>query len=163
MPPVTNLLDYFSLYQVQLIKIHSEIKKPVSNDKQQQIKIEIKLSPSLTAHSNNDLPEYQMGCKIHCEGYEQEGDNQNPVFIVEVVMNTLYRQVEGDVIDFETFSKQHGSLNRQLYPLMHQQVMQQLSSLNLGMVRLPYDLFSASSVKVESTSKETGETERVVH
>ncbi len=145
----TSLLEHFSLVRTQVIRLHGELLKPAAIDKPHQLKVEIKLTPNTLPHDNPASTEYQLGCRMHCLGHlpQQETD---PLFQAEVLMNAIYRQMQGTPIPFEQFSREHARFNRQLYPLMRQWLMQMLRNLGIGNVHLPEDLYTATETQQES-------------
>ena len=86
----------------------------------------------------DDLPAYQLTARLTCKGFsEREGE---PVFSAVVALEAVYQQVSGDPVDMAEFTSEHAILARQLYPLLQQQLREQLTRIGLTQFRLPFDL-----------------------
>ncbi|MDJ0657648.1 MAG: hypothetical protein QNJ40_26045 [Xanthomonadales bacterium] len=133
-----NLLDWFALFNTQVVKLHAELHKNIRPDDNIQARVEIKLTPAQLPDSG-ELTRFQVGVRLLCEGTMQS-DPDSPAFTIECVLNAGYQQISGEAIGFEEFSSYHTSLTRQLYPLIHQQLVPLLSQLGLPQVRLPQDI-----------------------
>ncbi len=135
------LLDHFTLVRTRWIRLHAELLKPVAAEQPHQLKVEIKLTPSTLPKDNPGMPEYQLGCRMHCLGHLPQKEN-DPLFQTEVLMNAIYRQVQGSPLDFSQFSTLHSQCNRQLYPLLRLKLIQLVRDLGINQVQLPEDLFT---------------------
>lgn len=154
---MSDLLEFFTLSSIQVIKIHAELLRPVVADKGLQTTVELKLTPA--ALSSDTEQTFQVGCAFKCNGFSTDEENSKPLFQIEYTFNAVYRQVAGDEISLEQFQKEHGSLNRQLYPLIQQKTELLFQQLGLNAVNLPLDLHPAS-VNASDVEKEEA---RVVH
>ena len=138
---MTNLLDHFALAHTQLSRLHADLREPVPADQAFQAKVELKLTPRKTPHGDAQPPRYQITAQLFCRGTREQEPEAEPLFTVELVLQAIYRQVRGEAIEFETFSSNHLSLARQLYPLIHQQLLPVLKQFGLDKLSLPHDLF----------------------
>lgn len=144
---MNNLLEHFALAHTQLSRLHADLAEPVSPDQAIKAKVELKLTPRETAESQGDHPGYQVTAHLTCRGVRADDPESKPLFTVEMVLQALYRQVQGEVVDFQGFSRNHLSLTRQLYPLIHQQLLPVLKQFGLDNLRLPHDLFEAPGAR----------------
>ncbi len=133
-----NLLEHFALSGTRVVKLLAELKHNVKPDDQVQAKVELKLTPA-------ELPDeagshFQVGASLVCDGFLMIEENQSPAFRIECTINALYRQINGPAVSFESFKSAHHSLTRQLYPLIHQQIMPTFHLLGLHHVHLPQDI-----------------------
>jgi hypothetical protein len=87
-----------------------------------------------------ELPQYQVTARLVCRGRRESDEADEPLFTVELVLQAVYTQFQGQPVDFETFQANHGSLTRQLYPLIHHQLQPVFKQFGLDQVKLPYDL-----------------------
>lgn len=134
-----NLLDTFALRHTQISKIQGELLDTVPADRNLQAKVELNLTPRKTrAGDNEEQPAFQVSATLSCDG-GVEGEDKK-VFKLQIVMHAVYHQLHGPAINFETFSKHHTTLNRQIYPLINQHLRNLLQQLGLEQVRLPFDL-----------------------
>ncbi len=138
---MNTLLEQFTLVRTQWIRLHAELLKPVAAEQPHQLKVEIKLTPSTLPGENNGMPEYQIGCRMHCLGHLPQKEEE-PLFQTEVLMNAIYRQAHGMPLDFTRFSALHSQCNRQLYPLLRLKLIQLVRELGISQVQLPEDLFT---------------------
>lgn len=141
-----NLLDQFVLSSTQLLGVHAELKRHAPQDQVIHAKVELKLSPQ-ERHSQEVQGEHQIGIEAKVLGFcgSEASADRIDVFAIEVKRLANYRQFRGQALDFATFSEHHASLARQLYPLVHTQMMDLLRQLGLGHVNLPIDLAHAES------------------
>jgi len=134
-----NLLDQFALAHTQVTRLNADLKEIVAQDQKFSAKVELKLTPREIA-PDGEVPQYQVTARMFCRGHREGLETAEPLFTIELVMQTVYRQFRGEPVDFQTFSASHGSLTRQLYPLIHHQLNPLLKQLGLDQVKLPYDL-----------------------
>lgn len=134
-----NLLDYYHLQALQAIKLQAEWIRWIGPNDPCQAKIELKLTPL-----NPPTPvalEYVVQARLECVGLPSADQPlSETLFRVEIVMNANYRASGQLSLSFEEFSRHHLSLNRQLYPLLHQYAHSLLQTLGLSQIRLPPDL-----------------------
>ncbi len=134
-----NLLDHFALVSTQVVKLHAELLRAIAPTDVLQARVEIKLSPG-KLEPQAELPEYQVGVRLLCDGSMTIEGESRAAFKIECVLNAGYRQLHGQPLPFEIFSRHHTSLTRQLYPLIHHQLVPLLSQLGIPSVRLPQDI-----------------------
>ena len=134
-----NLLDQFALAHTQVTRLNADLKEIVSPEQKFSAKVELKLTPRNMA-PDGEVPQYQVTARMVCQGYREGSETSDPLFTVELVLQAVYRQFRGQTIDFEGFSASHGSLTRQLYPLIHHQLKPVFKQFGLDQVKLPYDL-----------------------
>lgn len=144
-----DLLDHFALAHTQVTRLTADLKDIVAPDQSFQAKVELKLTPRQMA-PDQGVTQYQVTARMICRGRRDSDDPGKPLFEVELVMQTVYRQFQGDPISFEQFSASHASLTRQLYPLIHHQLQPVFKQFGLDQVKLPYDL-----VKTQEAAGET--------
>ena len=145
-----NLLDHFSLTQIQTLRLHAELHDSVKQDTALEAKIEISFSPGKVADADL-LNSYQIGAKIICRGILQGGSLESPLFTVECAMNAVYQATSSSALEYKVFHANHNSLIRQLYPLLQQKTQSMLKELGLSQISLPLDLVQSSSqTKAES-------------
>ena len=153
---MTNLLEHFALSHTQVTKLHAELTGNVPREGAFSAKVELKLSPqeTPTASDGEGLPVYQVSAQLLCHGYLDGREEETPLFSIELVLQAAYRQMSGAPVDFQAFTRNHTSLTRQLYPLIHHQLQPILKQFGLDQVRLPYDLVN---------TQEPGPDQRQVH
>lgn len=134
-----QLLQHFLLSGSQVVKLNAEMHKTVPPGGQCQARVEVKLSPS-KPEDDGQPKHYLVGVRLHCQGWPPPGEEQEQLFTIELVINLAYAQFAGDPISFEDFAAHHGSLARQIYPLIQSHASTVLHQLGLSMVRLPLDL-----------------------
>jgi len=134
-----NLLERFSLAHTQLTRLNADLAEIVPANQAFNAKVELKLTPR-EMHFDGELPQYQVTARLLCRGNRDQDTEERPLFTVELVLQAVYAQFQGEPVDFETFSNSHGSLTRQLYPLIHHQLQPVFKQFGLDQVRLPYDL-----------------------
>jgi len=134
-----NLLDRFTLAHTQVTRLNADLKEIVAQDQKFSAKVELKLTPR-DMPADDDVPQYQVTARMMCRGHREGVELREPLFTVELVLQAVYRQFSGSEVDFETFTASHGSLTRQLYPLIHHQLMPVFKQFGLDQVKLPYDL-----------------------
>ena len=142
-----NLLEFFALFQTQVVKLHAQLHQAISADDVLQAKVEMKLTPAKVASPPAGGTAYQVGVRLLCEGYKGEVQEADPVhvFSIECILNAGYQQIQGTAVSFETFSLHHASLTRQLYPLIHHQLLPLFSQLGIPGVRLPQEIIQTSA------------------
>jgi len=146
-----NLLEYFALAGTQVVKLHAELHRHVKPEAQLQARVEVKITPgALPEEHNTGMPVYQVGARLSCQGFMLSDGDEHPVFTLECVLNAVYQQTLGQSISQETFVKHHTSLTRQLYPLIHHQLMPLLSQFGLHNIKLPHDILH----RVEETTEQ---------
>ncbi len=153
-----NLLDNFALMGTQVVRLNAQLVRSPQNHESLQAKVEMKLSPGEVQQSEKGV--FQVGVRLTCLGEIEQEEKNERIFSIEVVLNALYKQVRGDAISFETFSASHGSLTRQIYPLIHHQIMPVLSQLGLYNVRLPHDIMQLPE---SSKPEQSVDTPKQVH
>jgi len=136
-----NLLDHFALAHTQLTRLNADLTEIVTQGQNFNAKVELKLTPR-EMPAEGDLTQYQVTARLLCRGNREAENPDKPLFTIELVLQAVYRQIHGEAVDFETFSRHHGSLTRQLYPLIHHQLQPVLKQFGLDQVKLPYDLAS---------------------
>lgn len=134
-----NLLDYFALAHTQLTRLNADLSEIVPQNQAFSAKVELKLTPR-EMDFEGELPRYQVTARLLCRGNKEAESSDQPLFTIELIMQAVYRQFRGEVIGFEAFKENHGSLTRQLYPLIHHQLHPVLKQLGLDQVKLPFDL-----------------------
>ncbi len=134
-----NLLDRFSLAHTQLTRLNAELREIVPPDEPFSAKVELKLTP-LEMHYEGDLPHYQVTARLLCRGSRESDSADQPLFTIELVLQVVYEQFQGEPIGFDTFKENHATLTRQLYPLIHHQLQPVFKQFGLDQVKLPYDL-----------------------
>ncbi|MFK7958512.1 MAG: hypothetical protein AB8B96_20640 [Lysobacterales bacterium] len=142
-----DLLDQFALFQTQLVKIHAELHQAIAVDESLNANVEMKLTPGVLPNQKGNQATYQLGVRLHCRGTRPDKDDPSKTvaaFTVECVLNAGYQQMNGEPVDFETFSKHHVSLTRQLYPLIRQQLLPLFSQLGIANVRLPQEIIQSA-------------------
>ncbi len=139
-----RLLDHFTLMQSQILRLNAELLKPAAIARQHHIKVEIKFTPDrLPIESRTEhQPRYQLGCRMHCQGHPPEQPDE-ALFRTEVLLNAIYRQMQGEPVDFTTFNRLHAQLSRQLYPLLRLHSLNQMQLLGIPNVHLPEDPFNS--------------------
>lgn len=155
---VNNLLDKFVLKHVQIARLNAELVKAGKGPFTQEAKVELNLTPRLMqADSGTELPSYQVTARLRCQGGGEENDG--PSFTASVAFEAIYQQIEGNPIDVSEFTANHGSLTRQLYPLLQSELRGLLQRLGLGQIHLPFDL----AAKVEGAAERKVEVSEVLH
>ena len=144
-----NLLDQFALFSTQIVKLHAELLQSFRPEDSIQARVEIKLSPSKLAVEVKGMPGYQVGVRLSCNGIRMVEDKEEKIFNIECLLNAGYRQLSGAPLSFEQFSQHHSSLTRQLYPIIHHQLIPILSQLGLHNVRLPQDIIHTQPEVIE--------------
>ncbi|QOC21289.1 hypothetical protein IC757_09500 [Wenzhouxiangella sp. AB-CW3] len=139
---MTNLLEYFALAHTQLTRLNADLSEIVSQDNHFNAKVELKLTPLEMKH-DGELPQYQVSARLLCRGQRDSEASDEPLFTLEFVLQAVYRQFRGEPVDFETFTRHHASLTRQLYPLIQHQLQPVLKQFGLDQVKLPHDLVSS--------------------
>ncbi|NEZ03682.1 hypothetical protein G4Y73_05875 [Wenzhouxiangella sp. XN201] len=134
-----NLLERFSLAHTQVTRLNADLSEIVPPQQNFSAKVELKLTPR-EMHFEGELPQYQVTARMLCKGSRDGDTSEKPLFTVELVLQAVYTQFQGEPIDFETFQANHGSLTRQLYPLIHHQLQPVFKQFGLDQVKLPYDL-----------------------
>ncbi|TVS10506.1 MAG: hypothetical protein EA419_10555 [Wenzhouxiangella sp.] len=134
-----DLLDRFALAHTQVTRLTADLKEIVAADQPFRAKVELKLTPR-EMPTDQGVTQYQVTARMLCRGSRESDDPEKPLFEVELIMQTVYRQYQGAPMSFEEFSASHGSLTRQLYPLIHHQLQPVFKQFGLDQVKLPYDL-----------------------
>lgn len=134
-----NLLERFSLAHTQVTRLNADLTEIVPPQQNFSAKVELKLTPR-EMHFEGELPQYQVTARMLCRGSRDDDASEKPLFTVELVLQAVYGQFQGEPVDFETFQANHGSLTRQLYPLIHHQLQPVFKQFGLDQVKLPYDL-----------------------
>ncbi|MFW6339736.1 MAG: hypothetical protein ACOC0Q_02580 [Wenzhouxiangella sp.] len=134
-----NLLDRFALAHSQVTRLNADLKEIVAAEQAFRAKVELKLTPR-EMPPDQGVSQYQVTARMTCRGSRESDDPDQALFEVELIVQTVYRQFQGEALSFEEFSASHASLTRQLYPLMHQQLQPVFKQFGLDQVKLPYDL-----------------------
>ncbi|TVQ36911.1 MAG: hypothetical protein EA370_07350 [Wenzhouxiangella sp.] len=134
-----NLLDRFALAHTQVTRLNADLIEIVSQEQKFSAKVELKLTPR-EMPTDQGAHQFQVTARMLCRGHREAETSDKPLFTIELVMQAVYRQFHGEPLSFETFSQNHGSLTRQLYPLMHHHLQPVFKQFGLDQVRLPYDL-----------------------
>ena len=134
-----NLLDQFALAHTQVTRLNADLKEIVGQEQKFNAKVELKLTPSEMA-KEDEVPQYQVTARMLCRGHREGVESAEPLFTIELVLQAVYRQFRGEPVDFQAFTASHGSLTRQLYPLIHHQLKPVFKQFGLDQVKLPYDL-----------------------
>ena len=143
-----DLLDRFALAHTQVTRLAADLKEIVAPDQPFRAKVELKLTPR-EIQADQGVAQYQVTARMICRGSRESDDPEKPLFEVELVMQTVYRQFQGEPVSFEQFSASHGSLTRQLYPLIHHQLQPVFKQFGLDQVKLPYDLVKTEEQPAE--------------
>ena len=155
---VMNLLDQFILQHVQVSLLEAKLLTTAKGEGAREAKVELKLAPRLIKTDSGDkLPAYQISARLICKG--ESIDDQTPRFRAQVGIEAVYQQIDGEPLDLAEFGNHHGSLTRQLYPLMQQELRLQLMRIGLEQVHLPFDL----PAKVEFQEDQTVQVSGAVH
>ena len=134
-----NLLERFVMQRLDITLLRAEVIKAAKVRGKQQAKVELNLSPRLIrADSGDQLPAYQVRANLTCRS-GGEG-RKEPAFRAEVGVVAIYQQVAGEPLDIAEFTANHGSLTRQLYPLLQQELRVLMARLGLEGIHLPFDL-----------------------
>lgn len=133
-----NLLERFALAHTQVTRLNADLSEIVPPNQAFSAKVELKLTPLEMKYESN-LPQYQVTARMICRGSRDDSPDQ-PLFKIELVVQAIYAQFQGEPVGFETFKANHGSLTRQLYPLIHHQLQPVFKQFGLDQVKLPYDL-----------------------
>ncbi len=141
-----NLLDQFALAHTQVTRLNADLSEVVSPDQKFSAKVELKLTPR-EMPAEQEVTQYQVTARMLCRGHREQDDAEKPLFTIEFVLQAVYRQFQGDPVSFEAFTRNHGSLTRQLYPLIHHQLKPIFKQFGLDQVHLPYDLASQAAEK----------------
>jgi hypothetical protein len=143
-----NLLDRFALAHTQVTRLNADLKEIVAPDQAFRAKVELKLTPRAMP-PDQGVNQYQVTARMTCRGSRESDESAQALFEVELVLQTVYRQFQGEAVSFEEFSVSHASLTRQLYPLMHHQLQPVFKQFGLDQVKLPYDLVKSADVAGE--------------
>lgn len=153
-----NLLDRFILQHVQLTLLKAEVLQLVKDQGQREAKVELQLTPRLLqADSGEELPAYQVSARLSCCSGSR--GKEEPLFTAEVRLEAVYRQVSGEALDIAEFTAHHGSLTRQIYPLLQQELRALMNRMGLEQVRLPFDV----AAQPDSPDAETVKVSGAVH
>ena len=153
-----NLLDTFVMQRLDITLLRAEVIKAAKAPGKQQAKVELNLSPRLIkADSGDQPPAYQVRANLTCRS-GGEGTKE-PSFRAEVGIVAVYRQISGQPIDIAEFTANHGSLTRQLYPLLQQELRVLMARLGLEDIHLPFDL----AAQVQEQADESVEVSHAVH
>ncbi len=144
-----DLLSHFALAHTQVTRLTADLKDIVKPDQTFRAKVELKLTPR-EIPPDQGVNQYQVTARMICRGSRECDDPGQILFEIELIMQTVYRQFQGEPISFEAFSSSHASLTRQLYPLIHHQLQPVFKQFGLDQVKLPYDL-----VKTQEGAAET--------
>jgi hypothetical protein len=153
-----NLLDHFYLQHVRVTQLSGELVPPRESTDEREAKVELNLSPRpLKTDSGDELPGYRVTARLRCRGAND--DETGPRFKAQVVVEAIYRQMDGDPVDVAAFGANHASLTRQLYPLLQQEMRALMLRLGLERIQLPFDL----PARVEDAGEAAVEVSGSVH
>lgn len=147
-----NLLEQFSLAHTQMTRLNVDLSEIVNPEQTFSARVELKLTPREMV-SEGELPQYQVTARLLCRGNKEAESADQPLFTIELILQAVYRQFQGEAVDFQTFSENHGSLTRQLYPVIHHQLQPVLKQLGLDQVKLPYDLAEGGAAATEQPAQ----------
>lgn len=134
-----SILDQFILKHVQTTALRSELLRSGKEPGMREAKVELNLTPRvMEAEQDEILPSYQVSSRLKCDSGRE--DETGPAFKAVVGIEAVYQQVSGTPVDMAEFTRQHGVLARQLYPLMQQEMRGLLARMGLSQVQLPFDL-----------------------
>lgn len=134
-----NLLERFVLQQMEITRLQGEVAKAKKVPGKQEAKVELNLTPRLIrADSGDQPPSYQVRATLTCRS-GGEGKKESS-FKAEIGVVAVYRQIAGQPVDIAEFTANHGSLTRQLYPLLQQELRVLMARLGLEDIHLPFDL-----------------------
>jgi hypothetical protein len=141
-----NLLDIYTLANVETLKLAAELHRGVSPNEQCQARIELKLAPQTPVGDSLSQLGYVINTRLFVLGLPPNGREEEKLFTIDVVMNAIYRPIIdsygsalGD-LSFEQFNAGHTALTRQLLPILERRAHQMLLELGLTHIRLPMDL-----------------------
>jgi len=153
-----NLLDHFVLQHVQLSELHAELTRASKSAGKQEAKVELNLTPHLVqTNLGTGLPAYRVSARLSCSGGGE--DQPGPWFKARVGFEAIYQQISGEALDIAQFTSNHGSLTRQLYPLLQHELRELLGRLGLEQIHLPFDL----PTRVTEGSKQAVQISGAVH
>lgn len=134
-----NLLERFVLQRMDITLLRAEVAAAAKVPGKQEAKVELNLTPRLIrADSGDQPPSYQVRASLTCRSGGEA--KKEPAFKAEVGVVAIYRQIAGQPVDIAEFTANHGSLTRQLYPLLQQELRVLMSRLGLEDIHLPFDL-----------------------
>lgn len=150
-----NLLDQFILQHVQISQLEAKLLSAPKGQGSREAKVELKLAPRpMKTDSGEELPAYQVSAILTCKG--ESGDEIAPRFLARVGVEAIYQQIEGEALDLSEFSAHHGSLTRQIYPLLQQELRMLLMRVGLEQIHLPFDLPAKVEFEEDQTVKVSG-------
>ncbi len=140
-----NLLESYQLQLVEYLKQSGEIFRTKDANEEAQAKVELKLTPIVPSGDSFQKFGHIVQANLNIQGFGQQVSN-NLLFTIELRVNACYRplldsfgQPFGD-ISFERFQRLHTETTRQLLPLLNAKTNELLYALNIGYLRLPFDL-----------------------
>ena len=146
------------MQRLDITLLRAEVIKAAKVRGKQQAKVELNLSPRLIrADSGDQLPAYQVRANLTCRS-GGEGKKE-PSFRAEVGVAAVYQQVAGEPLDIAEFTANHGSLTRQLYPILQQELRVLMARLGLENIHLPFDL----AAQVQEQADDSVEVSHAVH
>ncbi len=154
-----NLLDYYLLTGVDLIKVSAELFRALNANDPCQARIELKLTPQAPVNDSLQRVGHIITARLNVLGLPPGPEQDDRYFAIEVILNAAYKThayVDQD-LGFEVFNQHHTSLTRQLLPILERRATLALQELNLAHIRLPYDL---SPVEPASAAGAGGDTQR---
>jgi hypothetical protein len=139
---IENLLEHYFLAGVEMLKVSAELLRAMAPNEHCQARIELKLSPQVPTGDSVQRIGQVIQARLSVVGLPPNGKEEEKRFIVEVILNAIYRANENFATDigFERFNQSHTSLTRQLFPMLERRATLALQELNLGHIRLPLDL-----------------------
>jgi len=136
-----NLLDFFVLAGVHVVKIGGELFRPIPNLEQCQARVELNMTPQPPDGPGAFPGGFVVAVRYGVLGTPPFGRDDERYFGLEVIVNAAYRQELGEPISFAAFQEHHTSLTRQLFPLLYSYAQRALGELGLCQIRLPLDIF----------------------
>ena len=153
-----NLLERFVMQRLDITLLRAEVIKAAKAPGKQRAEVELNLSPRLIqADSGDRPPAYQVRATLTCRSGGEGGKGAS--FRAEVGIVALYQQVAGEPLDIAEFTANHGSLTRQLYPLLQQELRVLMARMGLEEIHLPFDL----AAQVQEQAEESVEVSHSVH
>jgi hypothetical protein len=153
-----NLLERFVMQRLDITLLRAEVVKAAKSPGKQQAKVELNLSPRLIrADSGDQPPAYQVRAHLTCRS-GGEG-KKRAAFLAEVGVVAVYQQIAGEPLDIAEFTANHGSLTRQLYPLLQQELRLLMARMGLADIHLPFDL----AAQLQEQADQSVEVSHAVH
>lgn len=136
-----SLLSYYTLSAIETLKLSIEIIRHLPAEQPCQARIELKFTPQVPNDASKNQGQ-MLQVKLSVVGLPQSGREEERFFILEILINALYRP-QGTDPGFEIFNRAHTSLTRQLLPLLQRRAVALLTEVGLHQIHLPIDLVHA--------------------